>query len=240
MMRTGRTRRWTSSGGAAAEAWRPCTYTDFGIRKTSTAPSRPMQRWNPKMAATTKTTSCSGRGIMAAAMAMAAPWVPFTSTATPGCGSAKTSWPFRSAPQRRRRHGGIRHRCWPTRPAKTTGSACRPGWSRRRLSRCICSRTSGFPSPPRAASGPSAEDLMSTRRSGQGALPAWSHRSGVYAKNSTWSRWLVDDQRDFATRTDVLTYTSAVPDRPSRGARRAGGAAVCIHQRHGRRFPSSS
>jgi putative CocE/NonD family hydrolase len=30
----------------------------------------------------------------------------------------------------------------------------------------------------------------------------------VYGKTSTWGRWLVDDQREFATRTDVLTYTS--------------------------------
>jgi putative CocE/NonD family hydrolase len=28
----------------------------------------------------------------------------------------------------------------------------------------------------------------------------------TYAKDSTWSRWLVDDQRPFSDRTDVLTY----------------------------------
>ena len=32
----------------------------------------------------------------------------------------------------------------------------------------------------------------------------------IYAKDSTWRQWLVDDQREFATRTDVLTYTTPV------------------------------
>jgi uncharacterized protein len=31
----------------------------------------------------------------------------------------------------------------------------------------------------------------------------------VYGDDSTWGTWLVDDQRDWSTRTDVLTYTSA-------------------------------
>jgi uncharacterized protein len=30
----------------------------------------------------------------------------------------------------------------------------------------------------------------------------------IYATGSTWSQWLVDDQRPFSDRTDVLTYTS--------------------------------
>jgi putative CocE/NonD family hydrolase len=38
----------------------------------------------------------------------------------------------------------------------------------------------------------------------------------IYAKDSTWRQWLVDDQRQFATRTDVLTYTSAVLTAPLR------------------------
>jgi putative CocE/NonD family hydrolase len=37
-----------------------------------------------------------------------------------------------------------------------------------------------------------------------------------YAKDSTWRQWLVDDQRQFATRTDVLTYTSEVLTKPLR------------------------
>jgi putative CocE/NonD family hydrolase len=36
----------------------------------------------------------------------------------------------------------------------------------------------------------------------------------VYGKTSTWGRWLVDDQREFATRTDVLSYTSDVLTAP--------------------------
>jgi putative CocE/NonD family hydrolase len=40
----------------------------------------------------------------------------------------------------------------------------------------------------------------------------------IYAKDSTWRQWLVDDQRQFATRTDVLTYTSAVLTAPLRVA----------------------
>jgi uncharacterized protein len=36
------------------------------------------------------------------------------------------------------------------------------------------------------------------------------------AKDSTWRQWLVDDQREFATRTDVLTYTSPVLTAPLR------------------------
>jgi putative CocE/NonD family hydrolase len=38
----------------------------------------------------------------------------------------------------------------------------------------------------------------------------------IYAKDSTWRQWLVDDQREFATRTDVLTYTSPVLTAPLR------------------------
>jgi putative CocE/NonD family hydrolase len=38
----------------------------------------------------------------------------------------------------------------------------------------------------------------------------------IYAKTSTWRQWLVDDQREFATRTDVLTYTSDVLTAPLR------------------------
>lgn len=38
----------------------------------------------------------------------------------------------------------------------------------------------------------------------------------IYAKDSTWRQWLVDDQRQFATRTDVLTYTSDVLTAPLR------------------------
>jgi putative CocE/NonD family hydrolase len=38
----------------------------------------------------------------------------------------------------------------------------------------------------------------------------------IYAKDSTWRQWLVDDQRQFATRTDVLTYTSPVLTAPVR------------------------
>jgi putative CocE/NonD family hydrolase len=30
----------------------------------------------------------------------------------------------------------------------------------------------------------------------------------TYAKDSTWARWLVDDQRSFSDRPDVLTYVS--------------------------------
>jgi putative CocE/NonD family hydrolase len=40
----------------------------------------------------------------------------------------------------------------------------------------------------------------------------------IYAKDSTWRQWLVDDQRQFATRTDVLTYTSPVLTSPLRVA----------------------
>ncbi len=37
-----------------------------------------------------------------------------------------------------------------------------------------------------------------------------------YAKDSTWRNWLVDDQREFSTRTDVLTYTTDVLTAPVR------------------------
>jgi len=40
----------------------------------------------------------------------------------------------------------------------------------------------------------------------------------IYAKDSTWRQWLVDDQREFSTRTDVLTYTSPVLTAPLRVA----------------------
>ena len=40
----------------------------------------------------------------------------------------------------------------------------------------------------------------------------------IYAKDSTWRQWLVDDQREFATRTDVLTYTSPILTAPLRVA----------------------
>lgn len=68
---------------------------------------------------------------------------------------------------------------------------------------------------PRAASGPSADDFDEYIADPAKPVP---YRHGpiaaVYAKNSTWSRWLVDDQRDFATRTDVLTYTSTALTAP--------------------------
>ena len=35
-----------------------------------------------------------------------------------------------------------------------------------------------------------------------------------YTPNLSWVRWLVDDQREFSGRTDVLTYTSDVLDKP--------------------------
>jgi putative CocE/NonD family hydrolase len=37
-----------------------------------------------------------------------------------------------------------------------------------------------------------------------------------YAKNSSWRQWLVDDQRQFAARTDVMTYTTAPLTAPIR------------------------
>jgi uncharacterized protein len=36
----------------------------------------------------------------------------------------------------------------------------------------------------------------------------------VYAEGSTWERWLVDDQRTFSSRPDVLTYTSEILKKP--------------------------
>lgn len=38
----------------------------------------------------------------------------------------------------------------------------------------------------------------------------------TYASDSTWRRWLVDDQRFAADRTDVLTYTWNVLTAPLR------------------------
>ncbi len=38
----------------------------------------------------------------------------------------------------------------------------------------------------------------------------------TYAEDSTWGRWLVDDQRFAADRTDVLTYTTEVLTKPVR------------------------
>ncbi len=37
-----------------------------------------------------------------------------------------------------------------------------------------------------------------------------------YVKDSTWRQWLVDDQRQFATRPDVITYTTPVLTAPVR------------------------
>ena len=37
-----------------------------------------------------------------------------------------------------------------------------------------------------------------------------------YVKDSTWRQWLVDDQRQFATRTDVLTYATPILTAPVR------------------------
>ena len=45
----------------------------------------------------------------------------------------------------------------------------------------------------------------------------------TYAENSTWGQWLVDDQRPFSDRTDVLTYESAPLTAP---LAIAGAAAV--------------
>jgi uncharacterized protein len=38
-------------------------------------------------------------------------------------------------------------------------------------------------------------------------IQPWSH--GIPDQNESWPEWQVDDQREFASRTDVLTYTSA-------------------------------
>jgi putative CocE/NonD family hydrolase len=43
-------------------------------------------------------------------------------------------------------------------------------------------------------------------------IQAWSH--GTPDQVDSWPEWLVDDQRQFATRTDVLTYVSPVLDKP--------------------------
>jgi uncharacterized protein len=43
-------------------------------------------------------------------------------------------------------------------------------------------------------------------------IQSWSH--GVADREDTWPEWLVDDQRPFATRTDVLTYVSPVLETP--------------------------
>ncbi len=48
----------------------------------------------------------------------------------------------------------------------------------------------------------------------------------TYAENSTWREWLVDDQRVFSDRTDVLTYTTLPLDHP---VAIAGAAAVTLH-----------
>ena len=45
----------------------------------------------------------------------------------------------------------------------------------------------------------------------------------TYADDSTWGQWLVDDQRPFASRTDVLTYTTPALTAP---VAIAGGASV--------------
>jgi putative CocE/NonD family hydrolase len=74
---------------------------------------------------------------------------------------------------------------------------------------------------------------MPGRRSGAGPLPASGYDEYVsdpakpvtyrlrpirptYAEDSTWRRWLVDDQRFAADRPDVLTYTSEVLTAPLR------------------------
>ncbi len=43
-------------------------------------------------------------------------------------------------------------------------------------------------------------------------IQSWSH--GVADREDSWPEWLVDDQRQFATRTDVLTYVSPVLIQP--------------------------
>jgi putative CocE/NonD family hydrolase len=43
-------------------------------------------------------------------------------------------------------------------------------------------------------------------------IQSWSH--GVADREDSWPEWLVDDQRQFATRTDVLTYVSPVLTQP--------------------------
>jgi len=56
---------------------------------------------------------------------------------------------------------------------------------------------------------------------------ALSRRAG-----SSWSRWLVDDQRFAAGRPDVLVYSSEALQAPVKIAGQPGGAFVRIHQRH--------
>jgi len=48
----------------------------------------------------------------------------------------------------------------------------------------------------------------------------------VYWEGSTWGQWLVDDQRNFSDRPDVLTYTTAVLSDP---LRIAGQPVVHLH-----------
>jgi putative CocE/NonD family hydrolase len=48
----------------------------------------------------------------------------------------------------------------------------------------------------------------------------------VYWPNSTWSQWLVDDQRNFSDRTDVLVYTTLELTEP---VRIAGQPIVHLH-----------
>ena len=55
-----------------------------------------------------------------------------------------------------------------------------------------------------------------------------------FADGDAWRRWLVTDQRAFADRPDVLTYSDAGADRAAAHQRRTGRESRRLDQRHRR------
>ncbi|HRI50083.1 MAG TPA: CocE/NonD family hydrolase [Pseudomonadota bacterium] len=88
-----------------------------------------------------------------------------------------------------------------------------PAWPPQKATRALYLQPEqglAFQTPP--ASGPGFDEYIADP-----AKPV-PYRHGpiapVYGKTSTWGRWLVDDQREFSTRPDVLTYTGPVLTAP--------------------------
>ena len=54
-----------------------------------------------------------------------------------------------------------------------------------------------------------------------------------YTPHLSWVRWLVDDQREFSGRTDVLTLHDGCADKADEDQRGADGASDCVDERDG-------
>ena len=141
------------------------------------------------------------------------------------------------APQGGAGQGGPRRRCWRSIPATIAGGEF-DVWPPKAIEhRKLYLQPSGglaFTTPTAAAAADASTAFVSDP-----AKPVPYRVPPIrplWAEDSTWRRWLVDDQRPFAIRPDVLVFESEPLDRAADPARRSGGRPLRLDHRRRRRL----